>query len=650
VTHSDPRPTARQADGDSISSAILNALEERDRAGRARGIEAAARAADPDLLVRAIGDHVDAIRRNAAMDALAKGGQRSVPSLVRALDDPDPEIVMFAASVLGKTRTREAVPHLVRLLSYEDVNIVQTAAESLGHLRAAIAVEPLVVLLDDDPWVRYAAIHALGEIGDPRAADPLASVLADPDAWDPAIDALGKIRSLRAIEHLAEAMLATRDDAAFAAPLRALGDALRRHPTADPLWDLAAWTRLAHADAVRDRLAAVLGREVPDGGDGVDVAEAAAMLVRLLQLEPLYGTLVAAARQAPLRSLLQFHVLGIGAPARDALSAGLADGSSAVRAFACECVGALRLDGLADGLIERLHDDAEGVRERAVRAVAQIHADVAIAALTECLLDPDPAVRTAAQEAITAFDPALTSPALLSVPRREPAVLIAMLRVMRAGPHPDQLSFLVDCLGSDDREIRRLAVEALGEQHEIDVIDLLEPALEDRDDDVRRAAIAVVGRRHTARASAILLRQLGRPGAPVVLLVETLLAMDGLAVAPRLIDVYREHAADTHLPILQALARLREPSAEPLVVALLGDLEADVRRAAVELLALYATEVSRRHIIAAASDPAWQVRAAVAEGLGDDPDARRELERLCLDEHPVVATTSRHRLEVADGG
>jgi HEAT repeat protein len=57
-----------------------------------------------------------------------------------------------------------------------------------------------------------------------------------------------------------------------------------------------------------------------------------------------------------------------------------------------------------------------------------------------------------------------------------------------------------------------------------------------------------------------------------------------------------------------------------------------------------------RHVIAAGTDPAWQVRATVAEVLSaiDHPDATDELERLSLDDHPFVATAARHKLEASD--
>jgi HEAT repeat protein len=120
---------------------------------------------------------------------------------------------------------------------------------------------------------------------------------------------------------------------------------------------------------------------------------------------------------------------------------------------------------------------------------------------------------------------------------------------------------------------------------------------------------------------------------------------------PRLLTIYSDHPGESYLPILFELAHRREPAAEPLVVALLGDPDPETRRSAIRALALFGSTMAMRHIIASATDPAWQVRATVAEVLGDlpHPDARAELERLCLDEHAFVATSARHRLELDEG-
>jgi HEAT repeat protein len=637
------------ADGDNIASAVLSALNERDRDVREQVITVASRTADPDMLVRAVADHCDAVRRNAALDALTRGGARSVPALVRALGDPDPEVVMFAATVLGKTRDREAIPHLVRLLDHEDVNIVQAAIESLGHLRATAAVQRLTELLDRDPWLRFGAVHALGEIGDPRAAEPLGAALGDDDVWELAVAALGKVRSPDAIGHLAKALIAHAAAPDFDVALRALGDALRRQPRTEPLQEIPSWAQLAgDADGpVPARLAAIL-EEASAGAGDPDLIEAAAMVVKALDLRPLYGALVRSARNPALRPVLEFWTLAAGVGVAEALIDGLSDPDPAVRVLACRSGGILRARSMVEPMLARLSDDDPGVRVAAVRALVQLDPDAAVAGLTACLIDAEPAVRQAAQQALGACDAARSSEALLGFPHRDAAVVAALLRVMRAGPHSNQLPFLFDCLRHDEPEVRALAVEALAEQADLDLVSVLVPSLDDPAEAVRATAVRVLGRRRTARAVELLVQRLERAPIDARLLVSTLIEMGGPLIAPRLVEVYRRHPGPALTPILEALVELREPAVEPVLVALLADDDAGRRRFAVASLASFGTPVAIRHVIAAGTDPAPEVRAAVADALGELGEAAAaiaELERLCFDENRMVATTARHHLE-----
>jgi HEAT repeat protein len=654
VARSDPELTPHGADGDSITTAVLSALNHENRQVRSRVIEEASRAADPDLLVRAVADHHDAIRRNAAMDALVRAGRRSVPALVRALDHDDGEVVMFAAGLLGRTRDREAIPHLLRLLDYEDVNIVQAAVESLGYLRACAAVDHLIGLLERDPWVRLGAIHALGEIGHERAVDALASALADADAWDIAVTALGKVRSPRAVEHLAEALWTSALTPELPVVVRALADALRRLPAPEPLRQVPSFARLAGGEArvLHERLAGLLDEiGEHDGPDRLELADAAVLLVRMLRLTPLYPAVVRCGRSAALRPAVQFCALGVGSEIAAALGLVLDDADEELRAFACRCAGALRLADLGGPLVERLRDGEPAVRAAAVQALARIGAPTAVGALAERLLDGSPIVRSAAQAGLGMLDPAAASAALLSLPHRDPSIVMAMLRLSRANPSAGQLPFLLDCLQHGEVEIRRLAVEALGEHPELAVVELLEPALDDVADEVRRAAIEVFGRRRTVRVRDLLLARLPRETVWLSLLLETLVGIEGANIAAILLDRYHQASGPARLPLLEALAELREPAAEPLAAEMLAHADAEIRRAAVRTMARFGSELAARYILAAATDPAWQVRATVAEVLGDldHPGAAGELERLSLDEHAFVATTARHCLEVEHG-
>ena len=68
------------------------------------------------------------------------------------------------------------------------------AATALGRIRGAKAVPPLLArLADDDATVRRAVVAALGDIGDARAARPLAQLLEDPGLQASALESLRRI-------------------------------------------------------------------------------------------------------------------------------------------------------------------------------------------------------------------------------------------------------------------------------------------------------------------------------------------------------------------------------------------------------------------------------------------------------------------------
>jgi HEAT repeat protein len=101
------------------------------------------------------------------------------------------------------------------------------AAIALGEIGDPRAIEPLIIMLcDEDRFVRSRAAYALSMIGEP-AVDPLIRVLRDGDGnlrWGAAI-ALGKIQNPRAIEPLIRALADKYENvrAESAAALAAMG-------------------------------------------------------------------------------------------------------------------------------------------------------------------------------------------------------------------------------------------------------------------------------------------------------------------------------------------------------------------------------------------------------------------------------------------
>jgi HEAT repeat protein len=118
---------------------------------------------------------------------------------------------LFGPPNVEKMKAKKDVNGLIKALSYtKDATIREAAASALGEIGEPRAVEPLIVVLNDRDWekreenrpVRCAAALALGRIGDPRAVGPLAEALSDYESAvrGPARDALIEIGDPSAVE------------------------------------------------------------------------------------------------------------------------------------------------------------------------------------------------------------------------------------------------------------------------------------------------------------------------------------------------------------------------------------------------------------------------------------------------------------------
>ncbi len=633
-----------------LNDAIMSALGQADRTLRTVAIAQATKTVDADDLVSMMGDGEHAVRRNAAIAALTLGGTRSVPALLRALKDPDPEVVLFATGVLGKSRDPAAIPHLVSLIDHPEINVAQAAIDSISQLRPTLAVDALVRVLDRDLWLRFAAIHALGEIGDPRAVQHLLPLVADETVRDVAIEALGKIGTLDALPTLASLLREAPDSISFGVCLRAIGELLGNQPDADALRHVGEWAKLASADSpvLEERLREVLSPNETDlGGDPDAIAAkgAAASLVRALRLRPLYATLVLAGRHPMLRELLQFCVVSIGTDIAPFLGVGLDHLNSNVIVVACRSVGAMSLHQFAPKLVTLLGHPTGEVRVVAAEALGALREPSAVNPLVKLLTDTSDEVRSAARVALSTMDGEAVTTALLSV-KGEEVAMCGALEIMRRNPNARQVPFIRSALSDPRPEVRYAAVVALAEQPSRDLPKLLGPLLNDPVLRVRRAVVNAVGRCREQRASELLLAQIERDPSTRVEAILMLAKMGDASVVPHLMEIFEREPQPTRLVIIEALAELKQPIAEPMLVRLLGDASPTVRHAAARALVRFGTPAAMRHLAAAARDDDANVRGLVAGVLApSDPASRAALERLCMDSNARVASVARVRLD-----
>ena len=594
----------------------------------------------------------DAARRVAELDARARSGARSISALVSALRSNDDDVAMYAATALGEARDAAAVPHLIRLLQHPDLNVAQAAIDALGKLRAQSAASPIEAMLEADPWLRFAAAHALGEIGHPGSVHALMRAAGDLAISELAIEALGKVATAPAAAVLAELLASRARGETFDGCLLALGTALGRMVDLSGLQSSRAWQRLASSEsnAVHARLATILVRRDVEPEGAIDqhfLKEGAIAVIRALAIPALYPALVEGAWDVAMGEPILDAVLFAGPATHASVLAGLSHADADVRVFSCTAAAALGIEE-ADTLCEGLLGCPEiRVRVAALRALAGLAAERVLPAMLKCLADPSEPVRTAAVRSLGTMDAKLVTAALLADHEVATARAALVLEVMRISPCAAQREFVLAALADAREDVRRAAVAVLAANEHAEIIEMLEPLLDDPSVVVRAEVVQALGRRRSRRALRLLLEQFQRDAE---IRDQSLRALgrigDGWSTR-RLMVLFPEQEQSIRLAIIDALGAISAPAAEPFLARLLVDPQPEVRSRAVVAIGQYASDGAVTRLVHATRDVDARVRLAALESLSafaGRPAAVESFERLCLDPLPAIAALARRCL------
>ncbi len=155
--------------------------------------------------------------QGASQQRPGSGGSGSGPdvdSLGGEMRDPDPTVRLEAVKSLAEAnKDEDAIQHLIDATADVDTRVRLKAIDSLGEARASAATPVLVQTLylrESKPWLKQRVLVALGKIGDPRAAKPIADFLerdAEAAIIGTAIFSLGEIGnegSIPALEEMAQ--------------------------------------------------------------------------------------------------------------------------------------------------------------------------------------------------------------------------------------------------------------------------------------------------------------------------------------------------------------------------------------------------------------------------------------------------------------
>jgi HEAT repeat protein len=621
-------------------AAIVAGLQDAQPAARERAIALAARHLAPETLGRFVGNDENAVLRNAALSALEKQGPYAVPHLMSLSRGSNAEVAMFAVQILSRIKDPSTVQALLPLVEHPDSNIAQAAIEGLGALRAREAVPGLLRLLSADLWLQFAAVAALGEIGDERAVQPLLEAIPNEMLAEAAVEALGKVGSAEALPRLL-ALLADHD----------------RLPLRDQVLRSSAVILESHAvpPSVFTRFRRKLDEEKLEAGlceymraliasDEHDLARAAAVLALSAQLEKLFPAVV-------LRALSPDREEARWAAAlcrryertlRAALLDLLRNPQAEVRRGALVCAPA---DASTVSTVVPLLADADaGVRAAACQTLGRCRDVSAIPALVERFGRGTPPESVAAAEALGLMPGQSLLPLAPFLEEKEK--LLAVLEILEAARSPLFPDRIVELLEAPSAPVRRAALRALVNHDEVDYEELLVTKLQDPDESVGIEAVELIVRNGSTRAVPALIGLLFVSDNLRYHVIRALGRLRALAAAPELERLFPRAGGHERLEIVAALIRIGAPGLLPFLQARLAEGEAEVRRVAADGLARVATAAELPLLVQLAADPDWNIRNHAGWGLGrlGLVQGRDALLVLVRDVEPVVARTARAAL------
>lgn len=110
----------------------------------------------------------DVMLRNAAIEAMQQLPDEVAPLMERLLDDPDPDVRIFAVDVLESLRHPQVEDWLIHVITQDrHVNVCATAVDLLGEVGTTSAVSALLALKQrfaTEPYIQFAADLALTRI------------------------------------------------------------------------------------------------------------------------------------------------------------------------------------------------------------------------------------------------------------------------------------------------------------------------------------------------------------------------------------------------------------------------------------------------------------------------------------------------------
>jgi HEAT repeat protein len=181
-------------------------------------------------------------RRRAAKTLAAIASPAAVDRLIAAFSSPDHTVRGFSAMALSGYNEARVTNALIKLIGYECVYVCYAAVDALGVIGDPCAVQPLIDALEaqagkDHDWkLPRGIIIALSKLGDARAIEPLSTFLSHKSSYEKGSEmtrsqlawALGKIGDSTVIAVLKRTLATDPEEKVRGETARALGNLAER--------------------------------------------------------------------------------------------------------------------------------------------------------------------------------------------------------------------------------------------------------------------------------------------------------------------------------------------------------------------------------------------------------------------------------------
>ena len=442
-------------EGDSANH-LTEALGDASWRVRRTAVDRLSRTADAEIvhgLIRSLkSQHANAAVLNSALQVLAATRLDDFSPILTLLEDPDPDLRIYAALFLGEKKHPQVIDALIRTLDDPDPNVVYHAIESLGKLRAVEAVDRLMAIAEsEDFFLSFPAVDALARIEEPAVVGRLVALLGKPVLETAVIDALAANGDELCVGPLIDRLHQPDPPVIeIASALAAIYDRYQQRYAEGALIADLARTRFEPTGALR--LIACL-EEAP-----TDRLRAVALVLGWLQSPAVYTALT--------------RLLGEPSARKEVIEALVRHGSHVL--------------GL---LIEQLHAEDLDIRRAAVMAIGRIGDPTAVPELIRLLSD-DPELIIPTAGALAKIGDRQAFEALLPLlGYRNPAVRQAVIGALNSIGHPDMGNAMAERLQSENPLIRESAVRIAGYFGYSQCIPLIEAACRDANETVRKTAV-----------------------------------------------------------------------------------------------------------------------------------------------------------------